>query len=120
MKKIIALLFFAGFLTTSFAQSGHRQKNDNQGDENVRIGNNNYGDANKTYNEGYSDNQWSNRGNQNGSGRYSDRDNRDRDNGDRYNEWGNQYNNCSGYSDDSYRNRHRRIFYFRMFHHDRD
>ena len=30
MKKIITLLFFAGCLTTSFAQSGHRRQNNDQ------------------------------------------------------------------------------------------
>ena len=30
MKKIITLLFFAGCLTTGFAQSGHRQQNNNK------------------------------------------------------------------------------------------
>jgi hypothetical protein len=34
MKKIITLLFFAGCLSTSFAQSGHHRQSNNQSNGN--------------------------------------------------------------------------------------
>ena len=52
MKKFITILFFAGFLTTaSFAQSGHRQQNNNQSNGNGYQSNKNSGNNRDQYSQ---------------------------------------------------------------------
>ena len=60
MKKIITLLFFAGLITTGFAQSGHRQQNNSQPNGNGYQSNRNSGNTHNQYSQS------------NGSGNYSD------------------------------------------------
>ncbi len=119
MKKIITLLFFAGLVSTSFAQSGHHQKDNARNSANSyqspRSGNSNFGDANNSYNRsGRSNDQWNKRGNGNGYGHDSYGVSQNR-----HNERGDRHGYHRGYRDDSYRNGHKKIFFFRLFHHDR-
>ena len=109
MKKIITLLFFAGCLSTSFAQSGHHQKVTNQSNGNGYQSQQNSGNIRDQYsqnshngNGGYSDNQWNKRNNQNEYGYNKDRDNQDR--GDRK-AYQNTYesDNQTGFENHSYR-----------------
>jgi len=82
MKKIITLLFFAGLITTGFAQSGHRQQNNSQPNGNGYQSNRNSGNTHNQYSQSngsgnYSDNQRNNAGTENDYGYNRDRDNRD-------------------------------------------
>jgi hypothetical protein len=120
MKKIITLLFFAGLVSTSFAQSGYRQKDNTKNNGNSyqspRSGNSNFGDTrNSNHRGGGSNDQWNKRGNGDGYGHdgYSE-------NWNRHNERGGRYGEHRGYRNESYRNGHKKIFFFRLFHHDRD
>ncbi len=87
MKKIIIVLFFAGFLiTASFAQSGHRQQNNNQSNGYAYQPNKNYGSNHDQYsqnsrneNRGYRDNERNNRHNENDYGYRDNREHRDRE-----------------------------------------
>ena len=120
MKKIITLLFFASLMTTSFAQSGHRQKDNakNNGNsyQSPRSGNSNFGDTrNSNHRGGSSNDKWNNRGNGNGYGHDDYRENRNR-----YDERRDRYGYDRGYRNEPYRNGHKKIFFFRLFHHDRD
>lgn len=100
MKKILTLLFFAGFLTTAaFAQDGgrHRQ-NDNQYNDQYNNGrNSSYGDHGNRNIYG-NDYQWQNRGGDEGYRRQRD----DRHRRDRWNRDGDRgYNrNYRDYDDD--------------------
>ena len=109
MKKIITLLFFAGCLSTSFAQSGHHQKSTNQSNGNGYQSQQNPGNARDQYsqnshngNGGYSDNQWNNRNNQNDYGYNKDRDSQDRGDMSR-NQYDYPRDNQRGFEDHSYR-----------------
>lgn len=86
MKKIITILFFAGFLTTaSFAQSGRRQQNNNQSNlygyqphqSSVNIGDQ-YSQNSRNDYGGYRDNQWNGRNNENDYRLNNGRGNRNR------------------------------------------
>ena len=122
MKTIITVLFFAGFLTTaSFAQSGHRQQNNNQsngkGYQSQQSSGNNrdqYSQKSRNGNGGYSDNQWDNRNNQNNYGYNRDRDKRDRGDMKAYhNNYGSD--NQRGFDDHSYKSWSRKSGHHRMY-----
>jgi hypothetical protein len=85
MKKIITLLFFAGCLTTGFAQTGHRQQNNTQSNGNgyqshQSSGNNRnqYSQNSRNSNGDYRDYRYTNRNNQNDYGYNKDNDNQGR------------------------------------------
>ena len=86
MKKIITVLFFAGFLTTvSFAQSGHRQQYNTQSStrgygSQQYSGNSRgqYSQNSSTSNGSYNYNDGNNRYNENDYGYTNARDNRER------------------------------------------
>ncbi|KAA9040549.1 hypothetical protein FW778_00425 [Ginsengibacter hankyongi] len=109
MKKIITLVFFAGCLTTGFAQSGHRRQSNDQTDGNgyqsQQSGGYNrdqYSQHSRDGNGGYSDNQWNSRNNQNDYGYHKDRDNQER--GDmRRNQYDYPRGNQRGWEDHSCR-----------------
>jgi hypothetical protein len=92
MKKIITLLFFAGFLTSAFAQSGKHDHNTSQN------GYGNQGGYSKS--QSSSNSQWGNQGkdnsyaygHQNGGGYNNDRDARDRDFGNRDDRYHDEFN----------------------------
>jgi len=121
MKKIITLLFFAGCLSTSFAQSGHRQQSNNQSNGNgyqlqQNTGNNRdqYSQDSHNGNGGYSDNQWNNRNNQNDYKYNKDRDNQYRGDMRVYqNNYGSD--NQRGFDDHSYRSWSRESRHHRMY-----
>ena len=121
MKKIITLLFFAGCLSTSFAQSGRHQKSTNQSNGNGYHSQHNSGNNRDQYsqnshkgNGGYSDNQWDNRNNQNDYVYNKDKDNRDRGNIKAYqNNYGSD--NQRGFDDHSYKSWSRESRQHRMY-----
>ncbi len=82
MKKIITLLFFAGLITTGFAQSGHRQQNNSQSNGNGYQSNRNSGNTHNQYSQSkgsgnYSDNQRNNAGTENDYAYNRDKGNQD-------------------------------------------
>ena len=86
MKKFITILFFAGFLTTaSYAQSGHRQQNNNQSNGKGYPLSQNSGNNRDQYSQnprndhgGYRNNEQNNRNNENDYGYNDDGRNRNR------------------------------------------
>ena len=120
MKKIITVLFFAGFLTTaSFAQSGHRQQTNTQSNGygyQSHQGSGNHGELSsqnfRNDNGDYMDKQRNNRNNENEYGRNNDRYNQDEGNMGR-NQYGYSRNNQWRFEDHSYRSwasRHHRMY----------
>ena len=85
MKKIIAMLFFAGFLTTaSFAQSGRRQQNNRSNgngyppDQSSQNPRDSYGQNSRNDQNGYEDHERNNRNNENDYAYSDKREHRDR------------------------------------------
>ena len=101
MKKLITILFFAGFLTTaSFAQSGRRQQGNNQTNgngyqqiQNSRDNHGQYSQNSRNDNADYNNNRQHNRNNENGYGYNDNREHRDREyrGGDENRRYGNYY-----------------------------
>jgi len=83
MKKFITLLFFAGIITTGFAQSGHRQQNNSQPNGNGYHSNQNSGNSHNQYSQSsgngdYQDHQQGNSYTKNDYGYNKSSDKRDR------------------------------------------
>jgi hypothetical protein len=111
MKKIITLLFFAGLITTGFAQSGHRQQNNSQPNGNGYQSNKNSGNTYNQYpqsngNGNYGANQQNNGNAENDYGYNKDRGNRDGE-GVRGNQYGYSQYNQRGWEGHSYNTRGR-------------
>ncbi|KAA9040795.1 hypothetical protein FW778_01770 [Ginsengibacter hankyongi] len=120
MKKIITLLFFAGCLSTSFAQSGHRRQtnqpngNGYQSNQNSENNTDQYSQNSGYGNGGYSNNQRNNRNTENNYGYNNDRDSQDR--GDmRRDQHGYSRDNQRGWEDRSYRSWNRESRHHRMY-----
>ena len=111
MKKIITLLFFAGCITTGFAQSGHRQQINNQSNGNGYMSHQSSGNNRDQYSQnsrngdgGYSDKQSNNQNTQNDYGYNKDNDNQGRGDvrGDQYHY---ASDNQRGFEDHSYKSK---------------
>ncbi len=107
MKKLMTLLFFAGFLTTAFAQSGHKRGNSDQTNGNgYQQGQNSVNSHNQ-----FSQNGRKNRSNKNG---YGKSDSRANTHGYRGDHEGYSRHNRNRFGNDHYRkNSHRGWFHKR-------
>ncbi len=110
MKKIITVLFFAGFLTAaSFAQSGHRQQNNTQSTSKGYGSQQNSGNSRGQYSQNFSTSNGDYKDYQQKNPNYEydygyNKDNDHQDRGDmRRNQYDYSRNNQRGFEDHLYR-----------------